>query len=302
MEKHDVVIEKPVNLIVDTDIGPDCDDAGALTLLHLLSRKRKVNFLAMTNCTSNPYGAGTIDAINLYHGIEDIPVGTFEKPGFLEDGFSQKYNKFITTNYRNRYAPPVKAPSALSVLKKALSEAEDANVIFLAIGPLNNLAALIADPEGFALVEKKVNRLVSMSTAQKQELAEWNIEMDIQAASLVCEKWPTPVIFSPFETGERIITGKNFGTLGQDHPVRAAYRLFNDGDEGKGRMSWDLTAAWYAVMGIEPFFKLSNQYDVSILENGRITIKDNPSGRFRFLENRIEPEKIAGGMEAIWSA
>jgi inosine-uridine nucleoside N-ribohydrolase len=302
MEKHDVVTEKSVNLILDTDIGPDCDDAGALTLLHLLGRKRKVNFLAMTNCTSNPYGAGTIDAINLYHGMEGIPVGAFEKSGFLEDGFSQKYNKYITSNYRNRYVPPVKAPGALSIFKKALSEAEDANVIILAIGPLNNLAALIADPEGFALVEKKVNCLVSMAATQKQELVEWNIEMDIQAASLVCEKWPTPIIFSPVETGEKIITGKNFGILRQDHPVRAAYRIFNDGDEGKGRMSWDLTAVWYAVMGIEPFFKLSNQYDVSILENGRITIKENPSGRFRFLENRIEPEKIAEGIEAIWSA
>jgi inosine-uridine nucleoside N-ribohydrolase len=293
--------EKKVNLILDTDIGPDCDDAGALTLLHLLSQKKKVNFLAMTNCTSNPYGAGTIDAINLYHGMKDIPVGTFEKSGFLEDGVSQKYNKFITTNYRNRYVPPVKAPGALSVLKKALSRAEDSSVTVLAIGPLNNLAALAADPEGFALVEKKVKCLVSMATTQKQEFAEWNIEMDIPAASLVCRNWPSPVIFSPSETGETIITGRNFGLLGQDHPVRAAYSLFNDGDKEKGRMSWDLTAAWYAVMGIEPFFILSNPCDINVLDNGRITIKDNPSGKFRFLENRVEPEKIAEGMEAIWS-
>ena len=301
MEKREVLINEPVNLILDTDIGPDCDDAGALTLLHLLARKRTVNFLAMTNCTSNPYGAGTIDAINLYHGMESIPVGTFEKSGFLEDGFSQKYNKFITLNYRNRFVPPVKAPGALTVFKKALSAAEDAGVTLLAIGPLNNLAALIADPEGFALAQKKIKCLVSMAAAQNQELAEWNMEMDIAAAALVCEKWPSPVVFTPAETGAAIITGKDFGSLGQDHPVRAAYRLFNDGDEKKGRMSWDLTAAWFAVMGTEPFFKLSNPCDISVIDNGRIKIHDNPSGNFRFLENNMEPEKIAEGIEAIWS-
>ena len=292
---------EPINLILDTDIGPDCDDAGALTLLHLLARKKTVNFLAMTNCTSNPYGAGTIDAINLYYGMNDIPVGTFEKSGFLEDGYSQKYNKFITLNYKNRYKPPLKAPGALSVLKKALSSSEDASVIFLAIGPLNNLAALLADPDSSLLAGKKVKYLVSMATAQNQELAEWNIEMDIEAAATVCEKWPSPVIFSPVETGSTIITGKDFGSLNQDHPVRAAYRLFNDGDEKKGRMSWDLTAAWYAVMGTEPFFKLSSPFDINVTGNGKIKLKDNPIGKFRFLENKMAPEEIAREMESIWS-
>jgi inosine-uridine nucleoside N-ribohydrolase len=288
-----------MNLIVDTDIGPDCDDAGALTLLHLLAQKKKVNFLAMTNCTSNPYGAGTIDAINLYYGMEDIPVGRFEKAGFLEDGSSQKFNKFIALNYRNRYAPPIEAPGALQVLKKALSSAEDASVTFLAIGPLNNLAALITDSEGLALVKQKVKCLVSMATAHS-DFAEWNVKMDIPAAALVCKEWPSPVIFSPCETGGDIITGKDFGSLAQGHPVRAAYRLFNDGDEKMGRMSWDLTAVWYAVMGVEPFFRLSNPCDIDVLDDGRIKERDNPSGKFRFLENRMAPEKIAAEMEAIW--
>lgn len=301
MEKCNTISGESINLILDTDIGPDCDDAGALTLLHLLAKKKKINFLAMTNCTSNPYGAGTIDAINLFHGKKDIPIGTFEKSGFLEDGFSQKYNKFITLNYKNRYIPPVKAPGALSVLKKVLSTAADTSVTVLAIGPLNNLAALIADSEGYNLVKKKVICLVSMATAQNQEFTEWNVEMDIHAAALVCKVWPGPVVFSPFETGSVIITGKDFGTLDQEHPVRTAYRLFNDGDEKKGRMSWDLAAAWYAVMGTGPFFRLSNPYDIVVLDNGRIKKSDNPLGKFRFLENNIEPEKIAEGIEAIWS-
>ena len=34
-----------INLILDTDMGPDCDDAGALGLLHLLARKADIKTL-----------------------------------------------------------------------------------------------------------------------------------------------------------------------------------------------------------------------------------------------------------------
>jgi inosine-uridine nucleoside N-ribohydrolase len=290
-----------INLIVDTDIGPDCDDAGALTLLHILARKKKIHFLAMTNCTSNPYACGTIDAINRYYGKNDIPVGGFTKKGFLENGTAQKYNRYITENYDNRYKPPLSSPCALGVLKEALSVSKDVSVTMLSIGPLNNMAALVKDEEGFALIQKKVVQLVSMATAQNPNNVEWNVEMDIPAAAIVCEQWPTPIVFSPMETGSPIITGKNFGSLKPDHPLRAAYRLFNDGNETYGRPSWDLTAAWFAVMGMEPFFELSEPYDVSVLNNGHILKTERNNGKFRFLQNKMEPEEIAVQFDSMWS-
>jgi inosine-uridine nucleoside N-ribohydrolase len=291
-----------INLIVDTDIGPDCDDAGALTLLHILAcKKKKIHFLAMTNCTSNPYACGTIDAINRYYRQNDIPVGGFEKKGFLEDGTSQKYNRYITENYDNRYKPPASSAGALGVLKDALSVSEDASVTILTIGPLNNMAALVKDEEGFVLIQKKVIQLVSMATAQNPDKIEWNVKMDIPAAATVCECWPTPVVFSPMETGSPIITGKNFGSLRQEHPLRIAYRLFNNGDETHGRPSWDLTAAWFAVMGTKPFFELSEPYDVSVLNNGHIIKTENNNGKFRFLQNKIAPEEIAIQIDSMWS-
>ena len=54
------------NIILDTDIGPDCDDAAALAMLNLYADQGLCRILGITHCTSNPYGAGTIDAINLY--------------------------------------------------------------------------------------------------------------------------------------------------------------------------------------------------------------------------------------------
>jgi hypothetical protein len=289
-----------INLILDTDIGPDCDDAGALALLHILSKRKNITIHAITNCTSNSYAAGTIDAINLWYGQKNIPVGTFEKDGFLSDEDTQTYNKYITLNYKNRYIPPVKAPGALEVLKKALRNTSDHSITLVAIGPLNNIAGLLSDNEGFELVKQKIVNMVYMGPAFDPCTVGWNNAMDIVSAVKVFDLWPTPVVISPSETGTPIITGRDFGSLPADHPVRLAYRLWNQGDDKKGRSSWDLTAIWYAIMGAEPFFYLSETFDVKIGAKGEAIKTAVPGGRYRFLLNKMEPEKIAQDIDALW--
>lgn len=39
-----------VKLIFDADIGGDCDDAGALALIHRLCNKNEAELLAVTFC------------------------------------------------------------------------------------------------------------------------------------------------------------------------------------------------------------------------------------------------------------
>lgn len=293
-----------IPIILDTDIGPDCDDAGALALLHILAKDIPAHLLAVTNCTSNPYGNGAIDVINRRYGKDDIPIGMYDKSGFLWDEVSEKYNKALCMNYENRFRDSVAqnaalhAPKALDVLKTALIEAEDSSVTFIAIGPLNNLADLIRDEDGFKLVLQKVKLLATMSCGMNQ--IEWNIEMDIKSAQEVYEKWPTPIITTPFETGVNIITGVDFCGLSSDHPVRLAYRLFNDGKDGIGRSSWDLTSVWVALKGAEPFFKLTESHDVSIDDDGRAIYKPNESGKVRFLLNKMSEEEISREIDKLW--
>ena len=73
--KHPI---QPVPIILDTDICPDCDDAGAVALLHVLSSKGEATILGMGCCTSNPWGAPCLDALNTYCGRSEIPVGTYK--------------------------------------------------------------------------------------------------------------------------------------------------------------------------------------------------------------------------------
>ena len=53
-----------VNVIVDTDIGPDCGDVNAIVVLHGLADRGEVNILATICDASNPWGAPCLDALN----------------------------------------------------------------------------------------------------------------------------------------------------------------------------------------------------------------------------------------------
>ena len=68
--------EPPVKIIFDTDMGSDCDDVGALTLVHVYADQGKAEILGCIYSSGKiPYGVGIIDAINTYFGRPDIPVG-----------------------------------------------------------------------------------------------------------------------------------------------------------------------------------------------------------------------------------
>ena len=47
-------------LIVDTDIGQDCDDVCALVVLLELQRRGEIEVLAITNCTSSHWSSYSI--------------------------------------------------------------------------------------------------------------------------------------------------------------------------------------------------------------------------------------------------
>jgi inosine-uridine nucleoside N-ribohydrolase len=230
----------PQALILDTDIGPDCDDAGALAVLHRLTARGEAEILGVTHCTSNPFGAGCIDAINRFYNRGDIPVGTLHRPAFLAEEKYQKYNKHIALQYDNafRNKHPV---DATMLLRGILNARAEKSLDIVAIGPLVNLSALLASRpddvgplDGRALVARTVRRLVSMAgrferNGESDQPVEWNVEMDIDAARMVFDAWPTEIVFSPFEIGADVITGKKLLALaGDENPVKKAYELYTN--------------------------------------------------------------------------
>lgn len=288
------------NLIIDTDIGPDCDDAGALACAHALQNRGFCSIQAVTHCTSNPYGAGCADAINRWYGRGDIPIGTLKSKGFLADVQYQKYNRYVAEHFPNRYPTGEGVPDALAILRSTLAAAEDGSVVVCAIGPLTNLAKLLysqADdmslPKGQELIAKKVKRLVVMGGGWTGP--EWNFLMDATAAAHVCNNWPGEVWFSTFEVGESIITGSKWNWEGGINPVRDAYRLHSP----NGRMSWDLTAVWAAVMGPEPFFALSDCGILTVDDKGNNKWMPNENGNHRYLLKVAPDEMIQKALDDL---
>ena len=125
-----------VSIILDTDIGTDVDDAGALALLHALASRREARILAVMSCNRNRWSAPAIDVINTYYGRPDIPVGA-SRTGPDEEMW---YHDAVPT-LPHRLATSGDAPDAVSLYRQILADQPDDSVIIVAVGWLTNMAA-----------------------------------------------------------------------------------------------------------------------------------------------------------------
>lgn len=67
--------ETPVNIIFDTDIGNDVDDALALAILHAFENRHEANLLAVTITKDNKWAAPYVDLVDTFYGRSEIPIG-----------------------------------------------------------------------------------------------------------------------------------------------------------------------------------------------------------------------------------
>lgn len=303
-----------VKLILDTDIGCDCDDAGAMAVMHALAAKGECEILAVTHCTSRSCGAGCIDAINTFYGREDIPVGTLMKSGFLDNQNYRKYSSAIAERFPNKYKLNADCMEATALLRKTLASQEDKSVVIAAIGPMINIRLFLeSEPDeysvfsGYELAERKVKELCIMGGSFPSEnghiyfgdnsvITEWNIVQDVESAQIIVDRWPTPIVFSPYEVGYPIKTGGKLLEKGkEDNPVRLAYEIFCN----CARHSWDPCTVYYAIRGTDNLFELSPYGTVSFDKIGVSSFKIDPRGRHRYLINKSNAEKAAHTLDNL---
>lgn len=276
---------------LDTDIGPDCDDAAALALAILYARQCGGKLIGVTHCTSNPWGVGAIRAIQNWYGEAEIPVGTLKDEGFLCAPGMERYNKPLALTVR---AAERQAEDAQKVIREVLSEQPDHSVEFISIGPLRNLGNLLTTQDGYELVKRKVRRLVMMAGNFEREVAEWNVEMDIPAARLLAEKWPSEMIYCGWEVGAPVVSLKEPLPLNEKNPVRVAYRLYSN---GVGRNSWDLCTVQWAIQPECGFYKLSEPGVIEIDTEGVSRWHAAPNGKHYYLSLNAQSDVIAAAFE-----
>jgi inosine-uridine nucleoside N-ribohydrolase len=234
-------------IIFDTDIGSDCDDAGALAILNKLADKGEANLLGvMFSSGRNPYGVGVCDAVNTYYGRGNLPLGQYKQDDVGDP--KNSFSKEIATA-TNRFPHDVidSADELVAAYKKLLRTQRDSSVTIVMVGHPCGVLQLLHDPEGSRLVKRKVTRCVAMAYAGETPKADWNFGSN---GAEFCtreflEKWPTPIYFS--DAGSKILTGNHqLASTPRENPVREAYRLFQN-SLLKGRPSWDLIAVLCAV-------------------------------------------------------
>jgi len=286
---------KPAAVIFDTDIGPDYDDVGAITMLHAFADSNYISILA--TMASNKYEgiAAVLNVFNTYFGRPDIPIGVPKGKGVdIRDG--QHWTDTVIANYPHKIKSNAEAEDAVKLYRRILAQQPDKSVTIITVGFLTNLSNLILSKpdeysamDGISLVRQKVKSLVSMAGKfpGNDGFTEFNVMKDAAASKTVFEKWPTEIIYSGFEIGVKIKTGIPLvqNNAIQYSPVKDVFRIClpKAKEDYQGRMSWDETAVLVAVKGASPWYNLRHG-KIIVHEDGSNSWDEHQSGQYYLTE------------------
>ncbi len=280
---------KPVRIILDTDIGPDFDDVGAFAVLHALADKGEAKILATVASNRYPQIAEVIDVLNTYFNRPEIPIGVPKGPS-VELTASQGWVKKIVANYPHQITSNKQVPTPVEVYRKVLSRQPNHSVAIASTGFFTNLANLLeSDPDQYSdltgreLVSKKVKKLVSMA-GKFPSGTEFNVYNDIPSANYVFENWPTSIIFLGFKVGIKIKTGlpliHNHKT--KNDPVKDVFKIGipKMPADSNGHPSWDETTVLTAVRGTSPYFKKVSGHINTVDGDSEVSWDSTGSGQY----------------------
>ena len=232
--------QTPVPIIFDTDLGFDCDDAGALAVLHRLADRGEARLLATMSVIGDPQSAAALDVINTYYGRPDVPIGAYQgdrwpdaRPYWYET--PTDFLAPLVTEYTGSVKDKRQVPSAAELYRRILSEQPDRSVTVVAVGFSLNLADLLASSpdansplDGRALVAQKVKQLVYMGTKVEEDPTkplrpDFNLGdgpyQDSRTSQRVLGAWPTDIVFIGGEIGDSIMTGSSLRAQLPENPV-----------------------------------------------------------------------------------
>ncbi len=290
---------RPPLVIYDTDMGPDIDDVLALAMLHTYERAGEVEIAAVTVSRNSLPGARFSDVINTFYGRPSIPIGVYRGGTDRPKDDNNNFTK-VAGNWEYDL-PDDQILDGYKVQRKVLADAqaEGRDVIFIQTGFSGNLAALldsgpddISDRPGMDLVRDNVSLLSVMAGSPEGTMVEFNIENDLPSARKLFDRWPSPLVLSPFDVGYVVLYP--YSSIASDfnwvdrHPVREAYEFrdlswHQDAPPYYDMRSWDLMSVLYAVEPDADYFPLSEPGTISVDEQGRTIFQPGDGGQHRFM-------------------
>eukprot|EP00039_Didymoeca_costata_P011342 m.158490 g.158490 ORF g.158490 m.158490 type:complete len:331 (-) comp15138_c0_seq3:56-1048(-) len=302
------------NVILDTDMSTDCDDVGALCILHAMEQRGEANIIATVHNTGLPIGAAAISVINHYYGRDDIQIGAYKGP--FDQDVPGPYVPHLVTAFPSPVKNYSQVPDAVEVYRKALAEADDASVVISSIGFTTNLEALLqSGPDAYSplngkdLVAKKVALIAWMggrypnSTSGTGPSPEHNFGYHNigNSTSFVATNWPTSVavVWSGWELGAPVETGGVMtAKLPVSNPCRQAY--IDHSGAGNNRSSWDPLTTLYAVRGLQDYWSESEKgyNNVSSDGNNVFSVTKQPTLQV-YLKQKMDPLGVAAAIDEL---
>ena len=295
-------------VILDTDMGVDCDDAVALALLLNKHKKGECDLLCITASSTREGATATVRAICDYYGVVP-PIGAMGLPAIPCDE---------TNNYggavKRKYGTEDVTQDAVRLLREKIASATE-KVTMIAIGPLTNISRFLqsggdeySPKTGVELATEKVDALYVMGGSfienyprrdwkDRLLMAEWNIIQDIAAAQYVTENFPSETYFLPFEAGWDVYTDMKTG----DNPVWYAMKSYALAEgfevEGFQRHSWDPVTCLCATEDCGKWFEFSAKGKIRVTDNGE-TIFEKGEGKASFAPLKENFREIADVINA----
>ena len=298
-------------ILIDTDIGIDCDDAAALAVAIALEKLGKVCIEGVSTCTAREGASGSVKAILKYYGLNKDCASFMGEP--LECDKTNVYAKGV----KDAFCEKDCEEESVHLLRRKLAVAEE-KVSIIALGPLSVIAGLLeSQPDdlsslnGVELVKEKVDTLYTMAgnfVKYHEQLyqgrftysSEWNVYQDIKSAQTVANICPVPIVFCPYEVGEKVLFGEPFAI---DTPVGLSIRMFHQTHKhvlsGENtRSSWDPITVCVAC-GLD-LFDFSPYGKITVDDDG-FTHFEEGKGEHRYIIERLNPEETAKKINELYA-
>ncbi len=270
--------DAPVKVIFDTDYSTDCDDPGALAVLHALADNGEVEILATVSSTSWPKAPGAIDVVNTYYGRPAIPLGI----AHTGPAHSSAYLNYLYDNFPHDSPLADQVPAAVDTYRRILAAQPDDSVVITTVGYLTNIAALLQSApdahsplNGHDLVSLKVKEWACMGgnffTTSTNNV---NFTRDQAAAYYAIQNFPKKLTFLPREVASEpspLRAGQELMGTPVTNPVRIAYQRYFGGGSPIDRHVADPATVLYAVRGAHDYWDVESTGSMNINPNGTFT-------------------------------
>ena len=290
-----------IKIIIDTDLGADCDDVGAIALAIEFAKRNECEILAVSHCIKGEEGPKCIDIISTYYDLY-FPIGVNDFK-YIKDNNVHSYDREMIKQYE-KYIKNSKYENSVNLYRKILSEADDDSVVFITIGTLTNVSALICSKKdnhsslsGKELLHKKVKKFVCMfgifndgsrvtNFNNNERFVEYNVQCDVEAARNFVSNVKKPVYIVDFYDGVDVWTCKKLFDKNIISPITLSYELYAKGPS----RSWDLLAVYYVIKN--EFYDEIGPGFLKIDDVGYSSFLPDEKGNFFYLRPNVEKEKI----------